>query len=292
MDNINFSVVITTKNRDFFLKRAINSIKLSTIKPTEIIIVNDGGTPPVVEKNLNIIVINNKYSHGANYSRNLGVQNTCCDFVFFLDDDDSVLPISFESRLKIMLKNNEIGMVFTGVHLVKDSNLEESARIVYPHNSSNYYNDLISKGNVIGSTSRVLVRKKYFDLAGGFDEKLKAYQDYDLWIRMSKICDIKSDNSATILYTVHTSNNQVSFDYKKYIHAGKYLISKYSYHVKKNGMSFKSNIYLRIALSASKSSFMTKIKYSFMSFYYRPNIKSIILILIPSRILRKIKLFV
>ena len=41
-----FSIVITTKNRLDFLRRAVNSILNSSLLPKEIIIVNDGGKKP------------------------------------------------------------------------------------------------------------------------------------------------------------------------------------------------------------------------------------------------------
>lgn len=40
---MDFSIVITTKNRLDFLQRAIKSIAANTLTPSEIVIVNDGG---------------------------------------------------------------------------------------------------------------------------------------------------------------------------------------------------------------------------------------------------------
>ncbi|EFC9369354.1 glycosyltransferase family 2 protein, partial [Escherichia coli] len=40
-----FSIVITTKDRACYLKRAVDSILKSTISPKDIVIINDGGKP-------------------------------------------------------------------------------------------------------------------------------------------------------------------------------------------------------------------------------------------------------
>lgn len=292
-----FSIVITTKNRLAYLKRCVDSILSSSVRPKEIVIVNDAGE--IFSRNIfdcfdiNITIINNCISKGANYCRNIGVE--CCnsEIIFLIDDDDAVTKLSFESRLSFFLEDKSVGLCFTGMQVMKSKNLFEPIRSVLPYSSSNYLYDLFDKGNVIGSTSRVAIRKSYFYLAGRFDENLQCLQDYDLWIRMARVCKIVNDGKSNLYYTVHVNGNQISSKYEKYIDASNYLISKYKselndIYLKK---SFESNLHLRVALSATSSSTFYKIKHSAISFLKKPNIKSLVILLIPYFLLKRIYVF-
>lgn len=290
-----FSVVITTKNRLYFLKRAIQSIELNTVVPSEVIIVNDGGfviDDSIITTKLNLIIINNKISKGANFCRNQGIKKSTTEINFLLDDDDYFLSNSFESRL-VGFADKDVGISYTGIKIVSTNDLTRYLRTVIPKTKISQF-DLIKHGNLIGSTSRVALRKKFFLKVGGFDENLYCLQDYDLWIRMSAICDVHSDDRATVIYTIHDSKRQVSTNYKKYYDASQYLIQKFNNLHSSFNISddFKSNLYLRIALSASSTSLRDKNLYSFLSFYYKPNPKAFIVFICPFFILRNLFHFV
>lgn len=289
-----YSVVITTKDRLDYLFRCVKSISESTCLPYDVIIVNDGGEEVDSGKfssfDLNIKIINNIRSRGANYCRNLGVANSEKEIVFFLDDDDSVEPDSFESRINVFELSPEIGLVYTGIKIVKSNDLDSIKRIVKPVDSINYEHDLFLKGNVIGSTSRVGVKKAYFNMVKGFDESLTCLQDYDLWISMASVCKFAHDNQSGVLYTIHDNGNQISSKYKNYLLSGTYLFDK---HVKsKNNKAlsdaFFSNVYTRVSLSAASTSFYLQAYYAFKSFFIKPNLKSFILMLCPKFILKKV----
>ena len=287
-----FSVVITTKNRIEFLIRAVNSITNNTITPSEIIIVNDGGCHiprNALPRDIEIIIINNDYSKGANYCRNLGIQKSTNDIVFLLDDDDALSEISFESRLK-GFSDERVGISYTGIRIVSDDDLEQVKRVVHGSSDNIDTRDLFKCGNLIGSTSRVAVRKSYFMEAGMFDEDLQCLQDYDLWIRMASISDVYYDSNTTVLYTVHRTNAQISKNPDKYILASSYLLRKYKDLYGPLGLEsiFKSNLYLRVAISSSNSSVSRKMKYSLLSFYFKPNVKSLVIAFVPCSLLKKL----
>lgn len=292
-----FSVVITTKNRLDYLKRCVASVLGSTLKPSEIIIVNDAGAPFSEElfgqTDTDINIFTNGFSRGANFSRNLGIEKSKNNIVFLIDDDDAVTSHSFQKRIDILLKDENIGICFTGVNIVESNNLSRKLREVLPCESDDYLHDLFDKGNIIGSTSRVAIRKCYFNRAGGFDEQLECLQDYDLWIRMAMECKISNDGEANLLYTVHANGGQISTKYKKYLKAGSYLVDKYYFQLKKFGLTrnFESQIYLRVALSAASSSCFYRMKYSAVSFIKKPNLKSIALVVIPYFLLKRIYTF-
>jgi glycosyltransferase involved in cell wall biosynthesis len=280
-----FSVVITTKNRELFLHRLLESVSRNTLNPSDVIIVNDGGVAPdqkSYEKyGLPLVWIHLQESMGANYARNKGVSETRSDIVFLVDDDDALTEGSFESRCKLMSDDPSLGLCFTGINIVKQRNLGITVRTVYPVSYDNYYYALLKYGNVIGSTSRVALRKRDFVKAGKFDESLSCMQDFDLWIRMAKMTSIKHDGGAGVYYTIHDGNTQVSKNYKRYLDAGRYIYDKYendlnSFDIKS---SFVSSIYCRVAINAAPVNTLDRVKYAVLSLLKKPTFKGFALIL-------------
>lgn len=292
-----FTVVIVTKDRLMFLERCLDSITKSTLIPEQVVIVNDSITPvdfKGVKFTFDLVIINNGSSFGANYCRNIGVNHALNEVVFMLDDDDSVTTDSFMNRIRLFKANHDVGLVYTGANVVLSNDLSTVIKTISTKERGNYHCSLLSNGNVIGSTSRVGFTKKAFYKAGGFDEQLKCRQDYDLWIRMSKITSIANDPNIGINYTIHTNHKkQTSHGYKKFLIASLYLYDKYNDAIKEKKLSkkFKANSYFRVAQIASKESDRIRIKYAFISFIQAPTAKSLILILLPNYIINKYKLF-
>lgn len=288
-----YSVVITTKDRPDYLIRCLRSISKSSRRPSDVIVINDGGKP--VEEavfsslSINLKVINHPESKGANYCRNLGVSHSQEEIVFFLDDDDAVESDSFESRLMKFQDSPDVGLVYTGIQIVKSNQLDVVTRTVMPKYVECYEHDLLAVGNIVGSTSRVGVRKSFFNQVNGFDESLACMQDYDLWIRMASVCEFRHDDNCGVLYTIHENGQQVSSQYNRYLVAGNYLLDKYESRFKKHKASrkFLSRLYYKVASSAAPSCSFTKLKFAAKSFFVDPNIKSLVLILVPFFILRK-----
>ncbi|WP_231364652.1 glycosyltransferase family 2 protein, partial [Escherichia coli] len=117
----------TTKDRAYYLKRAVDSILKSTISPKDIVIINDGGKticendfPPM--KDITLSIVNNRFSMGANYSRNQGIDKALTNYIFLLDDDDAFTPTTFQNRINIIKSSLDIGVVFTGINIVSYQN--------------------------------------------------------------------------------------------------------------------------------------------------------------------------
>ncbi|MEZ9530317.1 glycosyltransferase family A protein [Vibrio sp. 10N.286.51.F4] len=292
-----FSVVITTKDRLDFLTRAFISICDSSETPIDLVIVNDGGATlfrtDLPKADFNVIIHNNQVSKGANYSRNLGIELATTEIIFLLDDDDAFTTDSFSNRLKLF-KDKEVGVVYTGAQLVSDIDLTKVRRVLSDCIPSPTLQDLLTKGNVVGSTSRVAVRKSHFTSAGKFDESLNCLQDYDLWLRMSMRSKILYDGKAGILYTIHSNGNQISSNYLKYLETGEVLLSKYDtilgeFSARKK---FRSRLYFRVSLSASGNNEIAKYKFACLSFFDSPNIKSLIFAVIPTMLLKRLYSYV
>ncbi len=270
------SVLITTKNRIDYLKRAVSSVINSSLCPDEIVVVNDGGELltkdmlSVPENDIKLVIINNELSYGANKARNLAIKKCSGDFVFFLDDDDYLEIDSISKRIGAFDDPN-VGLVSCGFSVVKSSDLDVKSRVKIPRLHKVTFDDLIKNGNIIGSTSLVCARRSVLFDSGLFDESLPCFQDYDLWLRVSKLSNIVIINEALIRYTIHDKSQQISSQWNKYFSTSLYLVEKYSSLIENNKLSrvFYSNLLFRVALSASNTSYFHQLKFLMMSLSYK-----------------------
>jgi len=95
------SIIIPTHNRVQMLQRLLRFIEHLTIKPNEVIIVNDGSndfTHKLLQKweqcnhDFIPIVINLPKSQGPGAARNIGIQLASSDLIAFTDDDCIIYP--------------------------------------------------------------------------------------------------------------------------------------------------------------------------------------------------------
>ena len=174
------SAIITTKNRAELLPRAIESVLNQTYQNLEIIVVDDGSTdqtPSVIsgyQKKHSIILIRNEQSVGACRARNQGIEQAQGEFVAGLDDDDEW----HTERISILLKNYDDSFAC----ITSNDRLITSNRSVIWRKKKKVTLDDLLYSNCVGN--QVLAKKQRILDSGGFDESLRAAQDYDLWIRL------------------------------------------------------------------------------------------------------------
>lgn len=224
------SVIIPTHNRENLVGKAIDSVLAQTYKNVEIIVVDDASTDNtenMINKNYfnEINYVKVEKSKGGNHARNLGVQNAKGNYIAFLDDDDTWHSSKLEKQMNLFNNDSSIGLVYTGT------------KVIYTSTGHNYKNipkiegdlsDKIFIKNYIGTTSTVAMKKSIFEEAGGFDIKMPALQDYDLWIRVSQITKVAPVQEALINYYNHDTGSQISDNFGKIIDASAKIEKKYS----------------------------------------------------------------
>ena len=185
-----FSIIIPTFNRSIDLKRALTSLKYQLYKYFEVLICDDGSTdntPEVVadfSNDLNIKYIKIANSGRPSIPRNLGIANAKGKYIAFLDSDDWW----HENKLQLAFEYLENGadLVYSDFYRVKS--LTEKEIVSVRDLKTNITTDLLKNGNAICNSS-VVVRKSILDKVGFFNEGQEyiAWEDFDLWLRISKI---------------------------------------------------------------------------------------------------------
>lgn len=128
-------------------------------------------------------VICNDGRPGLAGSRNAGVKRARSEFIASCDDDDSWLPDKIRLQMDRLLQHPEMLVVGAGIRL-----LMPAGRVVEWIGPSDIVDErhlLVSRRKELHS-STLLIRRKAFDLAGGYDEALPASyaEDYEWLLRV------------------------------------------------------------------------------------------------------------
>jgi len=180
------SVIIPTFNRSKWVSEAVDSVLHQTLKPREIIVVDDGSTDDTADVldgyGDAIRVLRLKENRGVSAARNRGIEAACCRYVAFLDSDDLWLPRKLEDQINHVRKHPEIR-----IHQTDEIWIRNGVR-VNPGRRHRKPEGWIFEPSLhlcLISPSAVLIERRLFDEVGLFDERYPACEDYDLWLRIT-----------------------------------------------------------------------------------------------------------
>ena len=200
------SVIIPCYNQGRFLGEAIASVQKQTYSNIEIIVVDDGSsdnTQQVANGFANV-----KYHYQANAglsaARNAGIRKSNGFFLVFLDADDILYPNAVETNARLLLQNPYWAFVSGGHDKVDEwlyplEDADES-RVI----EANHYQELL-RGNYIGMHAAVMYRCRVFDQFE-YDTTLKACEDYDLYLRITRKYPVGCHRTRIAAYRRHGEN--------------------------------------------------------------------------------------
>ncbi len=213
------SVIIPTYNRDALLGRAIESVLNQSFDDFEVLIIDgaqSNSTRELVHSygDGRVRYIPQRGKGIAN-ARNLGVLKARGEFIAFLDDDDRWRENKLERQLELFKElPKEYGLIYTAFtyyYLERNKVLG----IKHPKAAGSVYKHML-KDNITG-TSTIMVKRECFRRAGLFRESFPTCEDWDMWLRMSKICRFGAIDEPLVDYSIHSGQ----FSFAKYL-AGRY----------------------------------------------------------------------
>ena len=137
---MNISVVIPTFNEEKLLSKCLESLQKQTVKPFEIIVVdnNSTDTTAAIAKKMGVKVISEK-NQGISFARNAGFNAAKGDIIARLDADTTALPNWIE-RIKKDIETDGKDAVFGPAYY-----LDLPAKLQFSHLPSIYFFELIRK---------------------------------------------------------------------------------------------------------------------------------------------------
>ncbi|MBK1695225.1 hypothetical protein CKO09_10835 [Chromatium weissei] len=215
MSNLSLvSVIVPAYNCVKYISETLESLFAQDYSNIEIIVVNDGSKDNTLDflKNYgNKIILIDQVNIGAPGARNTGIRVAQGEFIAFCDSDDVWASNKVSNQVEYLNQHSNVGMVYCHWHVWEPNSNgnfivpfnfghEDYNQEIDPDKSGWIYHKLLL--DCICLTSSVMFRKSVIDKVGFFDPSLWNGDDYDYWLRTSRITEIHKLRSALVLYRI------------------------------------------------------------------------------------------
>ncbi len=234
------SVIMPTYNYAQFIGDAIESVINQTWEIWEMLIVDDGSTDNTksvvqsyVSKDSRIRYFALGQNSGrAAVARNYGISNSKGKYIAFLDSDDMWKPTKIEKQIELLENDDNIFLVYSRYVVIKNGIFLRILPKRKKLRSGNVFVPLFLSNNFIGSSS-VLLRNivKENNYLFDTDIRLRAIEDYALWLKIAKNKHIAYIDEPLVVYREHESNTSIGI--KSYLLRYLQIIKKYRHGVSK-----------------------------------------------------------
>lgn len=192
---LRISIVVRTWNRPLLLRQALKSLTLNRYRPLEVILVNDGGTPPEIAAGdypFDLVPVELEENRGRSAAAQAGVEAATGEYVGFLDDDDLLAPEHL-ATLSAAIQAPGVEVVYAdaavGVYTLDNDEpgsepgwrLQER-RLPY---SRDFDPRILLLDNYIPFNT-LLIDRRLLVSVGAFDPSLPFMEDWDMLIRLAE----------------------------------------------------------------------------------------------------------
>ncbi len=197
------SIVIPAYNASDYLSEAIDSALAQTYPNIEIIVVNDGSKDDGATERVALsygdkIRYFAKENGGSSSALNMGISNMTGEWFSWLSHDDLYVPEKLEKQIEFMRALNISAEELSGhIFFSAFDSIDSNGKIIRrcsPKKEielSNRINSIKNNGYLVAEPTKnifhgcsCLVHKSVFEKEGGFDEKLRLLNDFNMWFRV------------------------------------------------------------------------------------------------------------
>jgi GT2 family glycosyltransferase len=186
-----FSIIITTVDRPQLLQDAARSVLGQSLPDFELIVVNDGGPDldPLLE-NLDplhrVAQLRLPGRSGPGRARNAGIRRAVGQFLCFLDDDDLYHPDHLATLHRELVISPDALVYADAVvhHEIIDGSTRRIVNSAAPWQHELFIKQRLWIHNFI-PVQVFAVRREALLAVGGFDEELRAFEDWDLLLKLA-----------------------------------------------------------------------------------------------------------
>jgi glycosyltransferase involved in cell wall biosynthesis len=189
---MNFTVLIPVyhANNPDHLELALKSVTDQTVKPDEILLVEDGPIPPVLDNVINEFSIQAEgrvkrirvpENRGLVNSLNVGLEHASYELVARMDTDDLSAPHRFEKQLAFFKQHPDYSLVGGQIQEF----IEEIGDVPLVRKLPLKYEEIVaySKKRCPFNHPSVMYRKSMLQAIGGYEE-YRNFEDYYLWAKI------------------------------------------------------------------------------------------------------------
>jgi glycosyltransferase involved in cell wall biosynthesis len=182
------SVLIGVWNGAPQVGEAIQSVLSQTAADLELIVIDDDSSDatPAILKSFHDprLRITRRARGGLTSALNAALAMARAPLVARLDADDIALPQRLERQLEYLKGHPDVGLLGTAARET-DAAGQEVTIVRPPMDDAEIRRTLIRRNPFVHSS--IVMRRAAVEQAGGYDEAFPVAQDYDLWMRMSRV---------------------------------------------------------------------------------------------------------
>lgn len=210
------SVVVPLYNHESFIEAALDSVLQQSLRPREIIVIDDGSADHSFERvrakysNEKNLICWTKPNTGAHHTINAGIHRATSSFVAILNSDDMYEPERLQSCIESFENRKDVDVVCTGISFIDAKG--SGIRNEWYEQAYDFYtraNDLaisLINGNFLMTTSNFVVRRVAFEQYGYFGNFRYAHDLAFLLRVLAQGGEIHVDPRSLLKYRIHGSN--------------------------------------------------------------------------------------
>ena len=293
------SIIMNCYNGEKYLSQALKSVLEQTYDNWELIFWDNQSTDKSAKIFKEYHDARFKYFYASSHTflyeaRNEALKKTKGEFIAILDVDDWWIPEKLEMQLSLF-KDDEVGVVYGNAWIFKEKEKKKKIFSKKKLHTGEMLGNIFS--NYMVGLGTIVIRKKYLEsLNYVFDKRFHIIGDFDLSIRMAKICKFDCVQKPILYFRVHDKNESY-LNKDKEIHELKILYSEMKDNPDFSEISTLKQIPLRISYlevmqniikGGFGKSFLQVIKYPFCF----NKIKLIVALLLPKFILKNLKYWI
>ena len=182
------SIIIPYYNREKFLQRTLDSVAEQTLRPNELILVDNGSTDNSFEicksfakkyndSHFNIKLIR-ELRKGACAARNTGADHATHNYIYFFDSDDIMSPNFCEEINNYISNETKYDLIAFRTNIVLPNGKK--------YKRKSYFTTSVEDQIILStlSTQSCIFKKSFFERIGKWDESLPCWNDWELGIRI------------------------------------------------------------------------------------------------------------
>lgn len=245
------SVLMPVYNCRKYIEESVNSILKQTFSDFEFLIIDGCSTDGTYEylqslSDSRIKLIREAQKSGIVNALNMGIVMAKGEYIARMDADDISLPQRLDIQFQILENNPQISVCGTS-YFTKDENkvnLENITRTDRTENSFEVYMHLFFSCAVCHPSvmirNKILIDNKLF-----YDTDFKDAEDFEFWVRISKISQIINISDPLLIYRLH-GNNLSGKQFVNMINATGVVINK---SFRREGIELNEELSLLLAQS-------------------------------------------
>lgn len=213
------SVVVPCFNTERYIAATLRAVLAQAGAELEVIVVDDcstDGSAALVEREFPQVRLIRRANAGVAAARNAGIAAATARWVAFCDADDIWLPDKLVAQFEAMAAMPGCRMSYAAWQvwpsdeaapdpaLLEQVAAESQDTPRWAGATGWLYPELLL--DCVVWTSTVLMRRDLLDEIGGFDTELRIGEDYDLWLRASRVTRIERVARPLALYRKHPAS--------------------------------------------------------------------------------------